>query len=326
MQPENERRAGGWQQAVLFTRIVLTDFMRNNCPYIAAGIAYWTLFSLFPLSLAGISILSYTNSTPEEQTEMVEGIIEHIPVSADYLLDLVSSVSQSRGTLSTIAIIGLVFSGTAVFSAVRKGINHAWHVGQPNYFFIERAIDLLMLVGVAMLALFAAVLSTNVLGLAPLEETSVWLFEGPIGKIFLETGVLAATFGVLMLLYRYVPNTSVEWDDTWLGAFIGAVLFHGVRVGFSWYVTNFGDFNLVYGSLAGIMVLLLWIYLSAMAVVLGAEIAYVYSRSYGSHQTSNTLNDLGTTLGIGSGSTLKRYKGPLGMIANWILPARRDQK
>ena len=133
----------------MFTQVVVTDFMRNNCPYIAAGIAYWTLFSLFPLSLAGISILGYTNSTPEEQSRMVEGIIEHIPVSTDYLLDIVSSVAQSRGTLSTIAIIGLVFSGTAVFSAVRKGINHAWHVGQPHYFLIERAIDLLMLLGIA---------------------------------------------------------------------------------------------------------------------------------------------------------------------------------
>ena len=122
----------GRQQIMLFTRVVLTDFMRNNCPYIAAGIAYWALFSLFPLFLVGISILSYSNSSPEEQTSMVEGIIEYIPVSAEYLLDLVSSVAESRGTLSTIAIAGLLFSGTAVFSAVRKGVNHAWHVSQPH--------------------------------------------------------------------------------------------------------------------------------------------------------------------------------------------------
>ena len=171
MQPVNEHQGSGWQQLVLFFRVVLTDFMRNNCPYIAAGIAYWTLFSLFPLSLVGLSILSYSNSTPVEQTRMVEGIIEHIPVSKEYLLDIVSSVAEARGSLSTIAIAGLLFSGTAVFSAVRKGINHAWHVGQPHYFFLERAIDILMLIGVALLALSAAVLSTNVLGLAPLEET-----------------------------------------------------------------------------------------------------------------------------------------------------------
>ena len=125
----------------------------------------------------------------------VESIIENFPVSADYLLDLVNSVSESRGTLGVIATIGLILSGTAVFSAVRKGINHAWHVGEPHYFFLERGIDLLMLLGVALLALFAAVLSTNVLGLAPLEETSVWLLDGPIGKVFFETFVLAATFG-----------------------------------------------------------------------------------------------------------------------------------
>lgn len=323
MRPVNEHQRGGWQQSVLFTRVVLTDFMRNNCPYIAAGIAYWTLFSLFPLSLVGLSILSHSNSTPAEQTRMVEGIIEHIPVSTEYLLDIVNSVAESRGALSTIAIIGLLFSGTAVFSAVRKGINHAWHVGQPHYFFLERAIDILMLIGVALLALSAAVLSTNVLGLAPLEKTSVWLFEGPIGKVFLETSVLAATFGVLMLLYRYVPNTSVEWDDTWLGALIGASVFHGVRVGFSWYVASFGSFNVVYGSLAGIMVLLVWIYLSAMAVVLGAEISYIYCRVYGSRRIPGALNDFGTALGISSESG--ETKGPFRTMINWFVPPRRDQ-
>ncbi|MEE2656670.1 MAG: YihY/virulence factor BrkB family protein [Chloroflexota bacterium] len=313
----------GRQQIILFTRVVLTDFMRNNCPYIAAGIAYWALFSLFPLCLVGISILSYSNSSPEEQTSMVEGIIEYIPVSADYLLDLVSGVAESRGTLSTIAIAGLLFSGTAVFSAVRKGINHAWHVSQPHYFFLERAIDILMLAGVGLLALFAAILSTNVLGLAPFEETSVWLFQGPIGKVFLETGVLAATFGILLLLYRYVPNTSVKWEDTWFGALIGALVFHGVRIGFSWYVTNFGNFNVVYGSLAGIMVLLLWVYLSAMALVLGAEIAYVYSRTYGSNQSSQSLSEFGSTLGIGSDT--QGFRGFLNTVRGWLVPRKRDK-
>ncbi len=321
-QAGNGQAGNGWQQALLFTRVVLTDFMRNNCPYIAAGIAYWTLFSLFPLSLVGISILSYTNSSPDEQTKMVEGIIENFPVSADYLLDLVNSVSDSRGTLGIIATIGLILSGTAVFSAVRKGINHAWHVGQPHFFFLERGIDLLMLLGVALLALFAAVLSTNVLGLAPLEETSVWLLDGPIGKVFLETFVLAVTFGVLMLLYRFVPNTKVDWDDTWLGAMVGALLFHGVRIGFSWYIANFSDFNVVYGSLAGIMVLLLWVYLSAMALVLGSEVSYVYSRTYGSGQGGQSLNEFGAFLGIGAGA--QGFRGFISTVRGWFIPGKRE--
>ena len=54
----------------------LTDFTRNNCPYVAAGIAYWTLFSLFPLALAAISVLGFLYSTPEEQSRIVEGIIK----------------------------------------------------------------------------------------------------------------------------------------------------------------------------------------------------------------------------------------------------------
>ena len=139
------------RKALTMSGVALTDFSRNNCPYVAAGIAYWTLFSLFPLALAGISILGFLYATPEEQSRIVEGIIKLIPVSVDYLSRLVEDVTRQRGALGGMAIIGLLWTGSAVFAAVRKGINHAWHIGKPHYFLLERAIDFVMLLGVATL-------------------------------------------------------------------------------------------------------------------------------------------------------------------------------
>ena len=131
----------------------LTDFARNNCPYMAAGIAYWTLFSLFPLALAGFSVLGFVYSRPDAQQRAVEAVIDLVPVSADYIEGLVQEVAGARGALGTVAVIGLLLAGGAVFSAVRKGVNHAWHIGHPQYFVFERAIDLLMLLGLALVAL-----------------------------------------------------------------------------------------------------------------------------------------------------------------------------
>ena len=309
---------------VTLFRVALTDFARNNCPYVAAGIAYWTLFSLFPLALAGISILGFMYSNPEEQGRLVEGIVKLIPVSVGYLAGLVEEVARARGALGGLAIVGLLWSGTAVFSAVRKGINHAWHTGQPPYFLLERAMDLVMLLGVAVLAFIAVIFTTNVLGLSTLARSPDWLVGGMVGKVLFEIVALAVTFGVFLLLYRYVPNTRVAWRDTWLGALMGAVIFQGVRIGFAWFVANFSSFNLVYGSLGAIMAVLVWAYLSSMALMWGAQVSFTYSRVFGTRAATEGLPEL--QLVIGGPRRRHGFLGMLITVASWLLPPKRPQQ
>lgn len=305
---------------IIFIRVIISDFFSNNCPYMAAGIAYWTLFSVFPLSLAGASLLGYINHTPEEQERMVARIIEQIPVSADYVLDLVERVAEARGALSLIAVVGLLFSGSAVFAAIRKGINHAWHVTRPHPFFVGRGIDMLMMIFVALLALIAA---TNLIGLVARGASSIWLVGEPFVSLGFDLGLLVASFIVLAVLYRFVPYTEVEWRDVWLGALIGALMAYGVRVAFSGFLINVNEFNLVYGSLGALMALLVWVYLSALSLVLGAEVAYIYSRAFGSRRAMNSFTVLQARYGLGAG--LFPQRGFAGAIGNW-LTARRSQR
>ena len=104
-----------WRRLVTLFLSALTDFSRNNCPYVAAGIAYWTLFSLFPLVLAGISILGFMYPSPEEQRQLVEGLVKLIPVSEDYLAGVVSEVAHGRGTLGLLAVLGWCGLGPPCF-------------------------------------------------------------------------------------------------------------------------------------------------------------------------------------------------------------------
>ena len=305
----------GHRPVALF-QAALTDFMRNNCSYMAAGIAYWTLFSLFPLVLAGLSVLGFVSPTPEEQVRIVEGIFKVVPVSEEYLAQTIGEVARARGAVGAVALAGLLFSGTAVFSAVRKGINHAWHIREPQFFLLERAIDLVMLMGVAVLAFLAVVLSTNVLGVATAARPPDWLGGGVAGKLLLEIGALAVTFGVFLLLYRFVPNTKVQWREVWLGALIGAVLFQVVRTGFGWFVASFGSFNVVYGSLGAVMAVLVWAYLSALALVWGAQVAFTQSRGLGSPAVAGALPELRPGA---------RPRGVVATVASWLLPPKRDR-
>lgn len=306
---------------IIFIRVIISDFFSNNCPYMAAGIAYWTLFSIFPLSLAGVSLLGYLNQTPQEQERMVARIIEQIPVSADYVLNLVERVAEARGTLSLIAVLGLLISGSAVFAAIRKGINHAWHVTRPHPFFVGRGIDLLMLVFVGLLALIAA---TNLIGLVARGASTIGAVGEPLVNLGFDLGLLVASFVVLAVLYRFVPYTEVEWRDVWLGALIGSLMAYGVRVAFSGFLINVNEFNLVYGSLGALMALLVWAYLSALSLVLGAEVSYIYSRAFGSRRAMNSFTVLQARYGVGTG--LFTQRGFAGVVGNWLMAARRGQR
>ena len=306
---------------IIFIRVIISDFFSNNCPYMAAGIAYWTLFSAFPLSLAAVSLLGFANPTSIEQEEMVARIIEQIPVSGDYVLDLVERVAEARGALSFIAVLGLLISGSAVFAAIRKGINHAWHVTRPHPFFIGRGIDLLMLVFVGLLALIAA---TNLVGLVGRGASNIWFVGEPLISVGFDLGLLVASYFILAILYRFVPYTEVEWRDVWLGALVGALMAYGVRVAFSGFLINVNEFNLVYGSLGALMALLVWVYLSAMSLVLGAEVSYIYSRAFGSRRAMNSFTVLQARYGLSH--SLISQRGFVGLVGNWIIPSRRNQR
>ncbi len=323
MDASSRQTGARWRNALRVAGFVLTDFTRNNCPSMAAGIAYWTLFSLFPLALAGISIMGVLYPTPEEQRPVVDGIVGLLPVSQEYAADAVAEVSEARGALGLLAVVGLLWSGTTVFSAVRKGINHAWHVGRPAYFLQERAIDLVMLLGVASLAFVNVAVTTNLLGVTSLIEsaaaTPFWLLL----RLMFELGGLAVTVGAFLLLYRYVPHTDSKYVDIWPGALLGAALFQAVRGGFAWFISSFDTFNPVYGSLAALMAVLVWAYLSAMAIMLGAQFAYVYRGLYGTHAGELALPPPPTR------PSAARPPGLRGLVlsyARWLLPPEKKER
>ncbi|MBI4338814.1 MAG: YihY family inner membrane protein [Chloroflexi bacterium] len=311
-------------KGITLLRLALMDFSRNNCPYVAAGIAFWALFSLFPLALAAISIMAYLNPGPEKQGWILQGIVQVIPVSREYLAQIIEDVSQARGTLGVIAALGLIWSGTAVFSSVRKGVNHAWHIGKPPYFLLERATDMVMLLGVAVLAFNMVAFTTNLLGLSTMAQAPNWIGGGLTGKVFLELGAVAMTFGVFLLLYRFLPNTHVVWKDVWLGAAVGAVLSQSIRIGFTWFVVHFGSFNLVYGVLGSLMAAMVWAYLTSIAIMWGAQVCFIYSRLYGSQQDLGIPPDLQeATIVIVPDRNVGGLPGVLFTLGSWLFPAKK---
>ena len=245
-------------------KIAWADFIRHNCMYMAAGISYFAILSLFPLILAGVAILGFLYSSPKDQGYLVTQIVRFIPVSTDYLGSIIGDIIQARGSIGLIAFVALVPAGLSVFSAIRKGLNHVWQVSKPQHFLRDRAIDLLMLFGAAIYILLLVPLTTSV------------------PRVPLEILAFSSNFTILLVVHFFVPNIKLMLKDVVAGAVVSALLFQIIRIAFAWFVTNFSSVDLVYGSLSALIVFLIWVYLSSIALMFGAQIASSYYALYGS--------------------------------------------
>ena len=102
---------------------LIRDFVRKNCPAVAAALSYYTLFSLFPLSLLVISIAGFVVGPSMDKEELAAKIAAVIPISTDFLTETLQGVVEARAITGLVSIVGLVWASTAALATLRKGIN-----------------------------------------------------------------------------------------------------------------------------------------------------------------------------------------------------------
>ena len=271
---------------LLFCADVTNDFLNKNCPYIAGAISFYTLFALIPLLLATISALGLVLGlrTEAEQLELARATAEVLPVSSEFVSEAVQGVVNAKAVTGIAGFLGLLWAATAVFGAMRKGINAAWGIQKPRPFLKERLIDFALVLG-AGTVLLAVLFSAPALGLlreiinvvAPEMEIFNNLLWNLVARLLLP-GLSFLTF---LILYRYLPNTDAKFSDVWPGALLASLAFDVVNLGFVWYVQTFPHYNVVYGSVGTVLAFLTWVYLSAIIVLLGALVTSRYA-SYAS--------------------------------------------
>ena len=264
-----------------FIKDVVNEFLTDNCPHLSASISYYLLFSIFPLTLALVSVLGFLSTSPQTEARLIEAIGNLIPVSNDFLTDTIQDVTSTRGATGLVATIGLLWGGSSVFNAIRKSLNTAWGIRIPRPFFVERAMELAMIVGAGLLLLLSLGVTTamTVVRRYSLVFGGSSLFNGDaFWNAVLILLSVALSFVTFLLLYKFIPNTKVRWGDVWGGALLAAVGFEVTKQVFVWYATNFAHYNLIYGSVGTIIALLVWVYVSAIILLFCAKLTAVYSR------------------------------------------------
>lgn len=274
--PSVEGRGG--KAFVIFCAQATQNFLTNNSMQMAAAIAFYSFFSLFPLAFLTLLAFDLFVGNAAGQEEQVNRIIStFIPVSQDVVNRSIDSAAGSRQTIGPLALIGLIWASTAVFATLRKGINTAWNVWIPRPFLKERVIDLTLTTMAGLLFMGLVIAMTVVRTYVETDDlsSSPGLLTSPV---WLTASSFGVTFFAFMLLYRFLPNRPVHLSDVVFGALIGAVAFELAKGAFFAYTQGREEVTQIYGSLTSVAVLLGWLYVSGAIILIGALIASIYTQ------------------------------------------------
>ena len=262
----------GWRQVL---RRAWAESKADQVPLIAAGVAFFSFLSLFPAMIAMVLLYGLV-ANPEDVAEQARTVTDLLPQDArslvtDQLESLTSTPSRSLGIGLVIAVLLALWSASGGVGYLITAVNTAYDEDETRGFVRRKALALGLTLGaivfvgiaVALVAVAPAVLDA-VVGSGPLR----WLLEA--GR---WVGLLVAVSVALAVLYRWAPaRDAPKFAWVSVGAVTATVLWLLASVGFSIYVDNFGSYGKTYGALAGVVVLMMWLWITTFVVLLGAEI------------------------------------------------------
>jgi membrane protein len=261
-----------------------SSFGRHRGGETAAAIAYYGLFALFPLMLFILSVAGLVLGTASREADIVQAIANYIPGSETLLQHTISQVLAIRGSVSLVAVVALLWSASGVFTLLWTAINRTWcpDCGQPLWKQRLVGVVITLLVGALMIIALASSGFAHVARsvAAAVLPHPLLIRISLLDWIALATGIIT-NIAAFFLLYRWLPTVPVPWRAALLGAFVAGLLWELAKIAFTWYLTTFAvhNFTLVYGSLAAVIVLMLWTYLSASIILFGAEVGATYARA-----------------------------------------------
>ena len=262
----------GWWE--LLTRTV-KEFVADNGLGLAAQLAYYFFFSLFPAVLVGLAFASFF---PLEHfvDRMVATLGGVVPGDIIRIVqDQVRKISEgNNGGLLTFGVLAALWSSSAAVMGLIDALNHAYDIEEGRPWWKVRLLSLGLTLGLAafILIAFALVLVgptaaeyiARVTGLGPVFAWTWKILQWPVVLALVSIGA--------GLVYYFAPDAEQEWVWVTPGAILAAIIWLAASLGFKFYVANFATYTETYGAIGGVMVLLLWFYLSGVVFLLGAEL------------------------------------------------------
>lgn len=263
-----------------FWRGFLGFYHSDNLTY-AASIAYYALLSLFPFFLLALAVLGRVTADADDRAAVLEFVLQYFPRQFDFITTQLEGFSANTVTISVAGALASLWGALGVFGAISTAVNYAWGVEKQRSFWKHKLFSFVMLLvagGMLLLALLL-VSASQVVG-------ATW-FAGVLarfpGLVVLRSLTVRNATTLLFIVvvgfvFYFVPNAKVRFRDVWIGALVTGLLWKGALEGFSWYMRDMSRFTRVNGSIAAVVVFLVWVYLQAVILLYGVEFTAAYAR------------------------------------------------
>jgi membrane protein len=256
------------------------DFYHSDDLTFAASIAYYSLLSLFPFLLIALSVLGGVTVPGGESSKVLQFFFNYFPTEFPFVKDQLTALQQSPFRLGVAGALLLVWASMGVFGAVTSAINHAWGVEKQPSYLKHKLVSFIMLVASSGLFLVGLLL-VSAISIAGSGWFAHVLAQTPGLEVLHGFVVRSATtvlfVAITGLVYYFVPNAKVHFRDVWIGAFLAGFMWRGALTLFSAYVKDMSKFS-IHGTVQFVVVFLLWVYLSAVILLFGAEVSAAYAR------------------------------------------------
>ena len=265
-----------WRLAARVVRRATINFAEDGCTQMAAAISYFALFSLFPITLLAVSVFGIVLRDAETQARVLEAIVDALPVEETSIEDSLRNLAGLGPTLTVVSFLGAAWTAGALSGAVRRAINVTFDVDRARPLLRGKLVDYSLLPVVGTLFIGSFILTAGWRVAQASTDARFATFGGQLDWLW-DVGALAIpaalSFLTFLFIYWLLPNRRMQLRFIWPGAAVAAAGTELTKFGFAIYLANFANYDVVYGSLAGVIVLLFWVYLSANILLFGAEVA-----------------------------------------------------
>ncbi len=263
----NERTHGWPGMLAEAVREALTP----NSAITAAAIAYFALFSLFPLALLSISIASFSLGSSMDQRLIVQKLEFIAPALGQLLGQNIDEIIQSRGPVTSLASLSLIWSASTIFYTLTQTLNGIWGNKRRRAVWKRRGLAILFVLAFVGPALFLASFAGSLIA-----NLRTWMPDPiiPIAGGISFAVAISIDVALFMLLYILLPHGDSTWREILPGAIGAGMLWELAKKAFLFFVTSYVSVsNLVYGSVAAIIAFLVWAYLSGVILLFGAYLS-----------------------------------------------------
>jgi membrane protein len=256
-------------------------FYNSNDLTFASSIAYYALLSLFPFFLLAFSILGSVTADEADRTRILDFVLRYFPRQFEFVTTQLDALQQARLRLGIAGSLLMIWAAMGVFGAITSAINHAWGVEKQPSYFKHKLIAFIMLVAASLL-LLGGLLLVSAVNVIEAKWFAVVLTRTPGLAVMQHLAVRWASTVVFIfvvgLIFYFVPNAKVRFRDVWVGAVLTGLLWRGALFAFSWYVRDMTRFSNIHGSIAAVVVFLVWVYTSAVLLLFGVEVTAANAR------------------------------------------------